>query len=437
MKHRGRHRRRRRGRVLRATLAGTALSLTAAATLISASQATVTDAPGALKPIAASAEDGQLSVAEQRVPERWLDRLASRMGRPVGVGAVLRGADHSLRTAADCSTAEKHTLPIEPAATRAYCFGDTDTRGWRPGAVTTSGDADDDGRWGADRVILSGWTRGGGEGGSMDGPAPERGLAKVAFVDANDLGRLRYTWALLAVPVDGGRDYRGLVSSLSGMIWYQDKLLVTTREGDRSALYVYDMDRIQRATVDSDAVGRVRGGWAAHGSRYVLPAVASYALPGGDDAPRPASVSLDRSTAPDSLVASEWVPADGDRRTRLWRYALSRDPARSGLLATGSSGHADPVDAYETKTTDVRGVLSYRSGWYLNRAAGSAEGHGTLWRQDLGGARATECAADETRHCWSGGSGSLSYWEETGEVWSQSGRMLFALPLASVDRALG
>ncbi len=117
MKHRGRHRRRRRGRVLRATLAGTALSLTAAATLISASQATVTDAPGALKPIAASAEDGQLSVAEQRVPERWLDRLASRMGRPVGVGAVLRGADHSLRTAADCSTAEKHTLPIEPAAT--------------------------------------------------------------------------------------------------------------------------------------------------------------------------------------------------------------------------------------------------------------------------------------------------------------------------------
>ncbi|MFC9125993.1 hypothetical protein ACFT4A_03990 [Streptomyces sp. NPDC057099] len=435
MKHRGRHRRRRRGRAVRATLAGTALALTAAATLISASQAEVTDAPGTLKPLSATAEFGRLPLAERRVPERWLDRLSSEMGRPVGVGTVLESADRPLRNAADCSTAEKQALPVEPAATRAYCFGGADTRGWRPGAVTTSGDADDDGRWGGNRVILSGWTNG-AEGGSMDGPAPERGLAKVAFVDANDPERLRYTWALLAVPVDGGHDYRGLVSPLSGMVWYQDKLLVTTREGDRDALHVYDMDRIQRATVESDAVGRVRGGWAAHGYRYVLPAVGSYTLPGGDDVPHPATVSLDRSTSPDSLVASEWVPADGDRRTRLWRYPLSRGPVPSGPLTTDASGHADPVEAFETKTTDVRGVLAYGSGWYLDHAAGSPGGHGTLWRQDPESARATECGTDETRQCWSGRSGSLSYWEETGELWSQSGRMLFALPLSSVDRAL-
>ncbi|MEV3968626.1 hypothetical protein AB0K68_10870 [Streptomyces sp. NPDC050698] len=435
MKHRGRHRRRRRGRALRATLAGTALALTAAATLISASQATVADAPGALRTVA-SDEGGRLPLAEHRVPGAWLDRLASAMGRPVGVGAVLEDADRPLRRAADCPAAERRSLPVEPAATRAYCFAGSDTRDWRAGAVTTSGDADDDGRWGGDRVILSGWSRGAAEGGSLDGPAPGQGLARVAFVDANDPARLRYTWALLAVPVDGGRDYRGLVSPLSGMVWYQDKLLVTTRERDRDALFVYDMDRIQRATVTSDAVGRVPGGWAAHGSRYVLPAVASYTLPGGDGAPRPATVSLDRSTSPDSLVASEWVPADGDRRTRLWRYALSRDPDRAGLLTTGSSGKADPVEAYETKTTDVRGVLAHRSGWYLDRAAGDPGGHGTLWRQDTEGARAAECGTDETRHCWSGRSASLSYWQETGEVWSQSGRMLFALPLASIDRAL-
>ncbi|MEU6915708.1 hypothetical protein [Streptomyces olindensis] len=443
MKHRGRHRRRRRGRALRATLAGTALALTAAATAISASQATVADADGALQPIGVSTAAGRLPLAEHRVPEPWLDRLASQMGRPVGVDAVLDDADRPLRNAAGCSTTEKHALPVEPAATRAYCFDAADTRGWRPGAVTTSGDADDDGRWGEHRVILSGWTRGGG-GGSMDGPAPERGLAKVAFVDADDSARLRYSWALLAVPVDGGRDYRGLVSPLSGMVWYQDKLLVTTREGDRDALYVYDMDRIQRATVESDAVGRVRGGWAAHGSRYVLPAVGSYTLPGGAGVPRPATVSLDRSTSPDSLVAGEWVPADADRPTRLWRYPLSADPARSGLLATGSGGRANPVEAYETGTAEVRGVLAHRSGWYLDRAPGTSDGHGTLWRQDAGSARATECGSDETRHCWSGGSdslsggsGSLSYWKETGEVWSQSGRMLFALPLTSIDRALG
>ncbi|MFD0504014.1 hypothetical protein ACFQ0G_15605 [Streptomyces chiangmaiensis] len=46
MQHRGRHRRKRRGRALRATLAGTALALTAAATLISTSQAAGGDSPG-------------------------------------------------------------------------------------------------------------------------------------------------------------------------------------------------------------------------------------------------------------------------------------------------------------------------------------------------------------------------------------------------------
>ncbi|NED05600.1 hypothetical protein G3I55_28550, partial [Streptomyces sp. SID6648] len=94
-------------------------------------------------------------------------------------------------------------------------------------------------------------------------------------VDADDPGRLAYTSALLAVPVDGGHDYRGLASPVTGMVWYQDKLLVTAAAGDRDALYVYDVQRVQRATAAADAVGRVPGGWAAGGHRYVLPAIAS------------------------------------------------------------------------------------------------------------------------------------------------------------------
>ncbi|MEV5434056.1 hypothetical protein [Streptomyces sp. NPDC052701] len=428
MKHRGRHRRRRRGRALRAALAGTALALTAAATVISASQATVAGDPGALRPLTRSAGTGPLRLAEERVPPLWLDRLASAMGRPVGVGAVLAGADRGLRGAADCTTAEKHALPVEPAATRAYCWDGADTRGLRPGAVTTSGDADDDGRWGEHRVILSAWAPG-------DGRAV-RGPARVAVVDADDPARLVYTWALLAVPVDGGRDYRGLASPVSGMVWYQDKLLVTAGDGERGALYVYDMDRVQRATVEASAVGRVPGGWSAAGARFVLPAVAVYRLPGGTGAPRLDGISLDRGTAPDSLAASGRAPAGDDRRTRLWRYAFSADPARSGLLAVDADGHARAVEAYGTKTADVAGVLSYRSNWYLTRAAGDADGRGTLWRQNTEGARATRCGADETHRCWSGRTASLSYWEATGEVWSQSGRMLFALPLDSIDRSV-
>ncbi|NEC73828.1 hypothetical protein, partial [Streptomyces rochei] len=302
MKHRGRHRRRRRGRALRAALTGAALALTGAATMISASQATMADDPGELKPLTSVAATDDLRLTEHHVPRPWLDRLSAAMGDPVGVGAVLDSADHTLRDAADCTAEEREALPVSPAATRAYCWEADDTEGWHPGAVTTSGDADDDGRWGARRVVLSAWSR--------DDGTPEGGLARVSFVDADDPGRLPYTSALLAVPVDGGHDYRGLASPVSGMVWYQDKLLVTAGTGGRDALFVYDVDRIQRATTDADAVGRVPGGWAAAGHRYVLPAVASYRLSDSSGAARPGALSLDRGTVPASLVASERVPAD-------------------------------------------------------------------------------------------------------------------------------
>lgn len=430
MKQRGRHRRRKRGQALRAFLAGTALALTAAATMISASQATVAANPGELKPLTATADTAPLRLRESRVPEHALNRLSAAMGRPVGVSAVLGSADRSLRDAIECTADERRALPVAPTATAAYCWDAADTRSWRAGAVTTSGDADDDGAWGAHRVILSAWSRTGTA-------AQDGGLARVAFVDADDLGRLTYSWVLLAVPVDDGRDYRGLVSQVSGMVWYQNKLLVTAGGDGGDALYVYDMNRVQRATVDSTAVGKVRGGWSAHGAQWVLPAVGSYRVTGDAGAARPDYLSLDRSTSPDSLVASEWISEDEDTGARLWRYDFSTDPARSGLLATGADGYARVREAYTTKASGSGPVLSYDSQWYLARAADTEGDHGTLWRQNPEGtAKATRCGTDESRNCWSGQSESLSYWEQTGDVWSQSGRALFALPLASIEGSL-
>jgi hypothetical protein len=402
--------------------------------MITTSQATQAEDPGPLKPLTASAETAPLRLTERGVPQDWLDRLSAGMGRPVGVGAVLADPDGTLGDVRDCPADDRRSLPVEPAATRAYCWPGADTDGWRAGAVTTSGDADDDGRWGEHRVVLSGWSHLGAP--ARDGArATGGGLARVAFVDAGDPAGPRYTWALLAVPVDGGRDYRGLRSTVSGMVWYQDKLLVTAGRADDSALYVYDLDRVLRATVEGRPVGRVDGGWSAAGARYVLPAVASYRTSGAG-APRPGGISLDRSTAPDSLVAHEAAPADRDGPTRLWRYAFDDAPERAGLLATDTVSQASAVAAYETKLTGVRSVLSYRSGWYLGRVTGTPDERGALWRQDTDGARPTRCGADGTHRCWSGQAATLSYWEETGDVWSQSGRTLFALPLASVDRSL-
>ncbi|PBC60524.1 hypothetical protein BKI49_28880 [Streptomyces sp. Tue6028] len=447
MKYRGRHRRRRRGQALRATLAGTALALTAAATLISTSQATGSGSPGGLTALGAASRTAPLRLHEKPVDLDALDRLTKDMGGNVGVDGVLGSADHAMRDEAGCSTAERAALPVEPTATRAYCWdeGDERTRQWQPRSVTTSGDADDDGRWGEHRVILAGWTH---RDRQAAAPTRDRGLARVAFVDATDPRALRYSWVLLVAPRDGGRDFEPVRTALDGMVWYQDKLIVTGAHG--SGLLVFDMHRVLRAGVDSGAVGRVSGGYSAGGYRYVLPAVDAYEPAGGHctrrggGTPCFGSLSLDRSSAPDSLVAAE-RPAAGSERTRVWRYAYSTAAYRTGLLAD-SRGRVDAVEAYETKAAGVSGVLAHTprgargAQWYLGQAPEVPGRHGSIWRQTEDGATAATCTADRSHACWGLRTGSLSYWQETGEVWTLTRaagrRTLYAVPLSAVDGSL-
>ncbi|MGW4512345.1 hypothetical protein ACWEO4_10155 [Streptomyces sp. NPDC004393] len=463
MKHRGRHRRRRRGRALRATLAGTALALTAAATLISTSQAAGGDNPGGLTRVTTAAETAGLHLHENLTDRRTLDSLTRAMGGRVSVHDVLQAADHPMRDRSACDAAETAALPVKPAATRAYCWdnGDATTPQWRPRSVTTSGDADDDGRWGPDRVVLSGWTHDDRHAGRRS-PAADRGLARVAFIDANDPARLAYRWVLLVAPSADGKGFEAVRTRLSGMVWHQDKLIVTARD----SLLVFDLQRILKADVDSDAIGRVKGGYSAHGYQFVLPEIGSYRLTGGpcstaDDRTVPcfSALSLDRTSTPDSLVASEWFPPGGTNRpARLWRYAYSTVPGRTGLLATDAHGGVRATETYETDAAGVQGVLSHkrpgeaRPDWYVDRAPTVGGRHGTLWRQTASGAKATTCAADETHACWGRHTTSLSYWQQTGELWtltegavgeddgsgtgSADGRVLYAVPLNSVDDAL-
>ncbi|WP_406472324.1 hypothetical protein [Streptomyces sp. NBC_01615] len=454
MKQRGRHRRRRRGQALRATLAGTALALTAAATLISTSQATGSGTPGGLTPLTSAAATGELRLHENLVARDTLDTLTEDMGGNVGVDGVLQSADRSMRDKAGCAAGEQGALPVEPAATRAYCWdsGDAKTLQWQPRSVTTSGDADDDGQWGGHRVILAGWTHNDQQAAA---PTRDEGLARIAFVDATDPDALTYRWVLLVAPRAGGKDFTAVRSGLGGMVWYQDKLIVTAAHG--AGLLVFDMHRILKADVNSGAVGRVSDGYSADGYQYVLPAVGSYDVTGGactagsDKAvPCFGSLSLDRTTAPDSLVATERSTSGGAARSRVWRYSYSTAAYRTGLLAD-SQGYVDAVEAYETKAAGVSGVLSHtpsgtrEARWYVGHAPDSRTQHSTLWRQTGSGAKAATCTADRSHACWGLGTASLSYWQETGELWTLTGaadgtsareRVLYAVPLSSVDGSM-
>ncbi|WP_405888764.1 hypothetical protein OG762_35490 [Streptomyces sp. NBC_01136] len=459
MKHRGRHRRRRRGQALRATLAGTALALTAAATLISTSQATGSNSPGALTPLTSASETGRLRLNENLVAEDTLSTLTRSMGGNVGVTGVLASADHAMRDGADCSDTERAALPLEPVATRAYCWAGDDarTQQWLPASVTTSGDADDDGQWGGQRVILAGWTHNDRAAGAS---ATDRGLARVAFIDATDPAALKYRWVLLVAPRDGGKDFGAVRSRMGGMVWYQDKLIVTAQNGagQDDALLVFDLHRILKAGVNSGVIGKVSGGYSAHGYQYVLPAVGSYSPAGGtcgsgDTGANPCfgSLSLDRTSTPDSLVATEGLTSGDDARTRIWRYSYSTVADREGLLADDSLGRVDAREAYTTKAGGLSGVLSHtpagarKADWYVGHTPDSGGRHGTLWRQSGSGTEAVQCTADQSYACWGLHTASLSYWQETGELWTLSGtgtdtvpeRVLYAVPLAAVDRSLG
>lgn len=460
MKHRGRHRRRRRGRALRAGLTGTALALTAAATLISTSQAAGGDTPGPLTPLTSAAEIGRLQLHESLAREGTLDTLADGMGGGVGVRGVLGDADRPMRNEEDCSDSERAALPVEPTATRAYCWdtADATTRQWLPHSVTTSGDAVEDGTWDGGRVILAGWTHGDG---GADGSGADDGLARVSFIDASDPEDLRYRHVLLVAPTDGGRNFVPVRSRSGGMVWYQDKLIVTASAGAAhdDALYVFDLDRILRAGVQGDAIGRVGDGWSAGHHRYVMPAVGAYTPTRGScaaaqdgTAPCFASLSLDRTSTPHSLVATERPGPGDDAPARVWRYPFSTAADRTGLLRADPFGYVDAQEAYATEATGVRGVLSHRRGgageadWYIGQTPEHLGPHGTLWRQDEDGADAAQCTADGSRACWGRYAESLSYWPETGELWTLTERaadadgdpqrVLYAVPLESVDASM-
>ncbi|MFJ4832495.1 hypothetical protein ACIP79_21735 [Streptomyces sp. NPDC088747] len=461
MKQRGRHRRRRRGQALRATLAGTALALTAAATLISTSQATSSGSPGALTRLSSSSQTARFGLQEKLVAPGTLDTLTRRMGGNVGVAAVLDSADHSMRTEDGCAGSERAALPVEPAATRAYCWDGADATAtqWLPRSVTTSGDAYADGTWGDRRVILAGWTHETPQAADdhrTGGPTRDEGLARVAFIDATDPHSLRYRHALLVVPEDGGKDFEAVRSGLGGMVWYQDKLIVTARNG--TALLAFDLRRILETDVNSAAIGKVGGGYSADGYRYVLPAIGSYDLTGGtcttgDDRSVPCfgSLSLDRTSAPDSLVATESATPGSSDRARVWRYPYSTATDRTGLLAAGFRGRVAADEVYVTKASEVSGVLSHtpsgsgETDWYVAQSPASDGKHGTLWRQTDNGADVATCTADQSHACWGLRTASLSYWQETGELWTltgtaaddgASGRTLYAVPLSAVDSSL-
>ena len=344
-----------------------------------------------------------------------------------------------------CSATERAALPASPTATTALCW-DADraaSTAWTPQSITTSGDADADGRWGADKILLAGWHGDDGLAADVTTGKTRKNDARIAFVDANDLGSAAFSFAYLVEPT-GTTSFRAAKAHMGGMAWYGDKVFVTAVGSTSTAIRVFSTKHVLRMTSSKAAVGKVADGYAAYGYRYAMVQIGTYTYAGGTcsmtsdtGVPCFSSLSLDRSTAPDSLVTTEYF-SDQTKHGRLYRFGLGSDY----LLAT-SGARATSTQAFRSGVANMQGVLSQGGRWWV--AHSSATVRGQLWGQSPSGSTASSCAESSTA-CWSRHPESLTLDVSTDLVWSVTewtpaqcsaagqtcGRALFAVPRSSL-----
>jgi hypothetical protein len=362
-----------------------------------------------------------------------ISALDAAMPGPVGVTATLDSANRQMT---GCNSEELAALPIAPTATVKWCFNTEDATSdvWAPQGLTSSGDADDDGAWGTKRAILSGWV-------FSDTASSRYNDARVGFIDYTNPAAPEYRWVYLVDPNSTGSDFSAAKTHIGGMIWYGDKLIVNAVGNGTVALRVFSMSHILETTSTAADIGKVSDGWAAYGYKYVMPQIGYYTYSSGacsmsSDTAVPcfSSISLDRSTSPDSLVTAEYF-SDQAKAGRLIRYPFGTDYRLPDSTT--------PVEAYASHVGNQQGVLSFNNRWYVTHS--SATAHGQLWGFTPDGTNGAviSCNGGTTNLCWSLHPEATTYWYETGTVWSitewpragsngPGGRVLFGLPLSSL-----
>ena len=337
---------------------------------------------------------------------------------------MLDSANHPMP---DCGGPEDSSLPVEPRATEKLCWdsGDADTEAWNPQGITTSGDADDDGAWGPDKLVLSAWnfrtTGVPADDADWNGNNERHNDARVAFIDYTDPEAAKYRWVYLAKPRDDGRTFSAAEAHVGGMAWYGDKLYVTEVGNRGTAIRVFSTKHIlQTTSAAGDQIGKTGEAYAAYGYQYVMPEIGYYSYAGGkctmeSDTGQAcfSAISLDRSTSPDSLVSTEYF-ADQELHGRLYRFDMGPDY----LLKADAGGAVSSVQAFRSYVGNMQGVVSRNDDWFV--AHSSATRPGSLWRQNTEESVAATCGDPATDACWSMHPEALTYNAATDMLWSQT-----------------
>ncbi len=214
-----------------------------------------------------------------------------------------------------------------------------------------------------------------------------------------DLDTRRYRHVLLVTPrlEDGRLRLEPLRVHAGGIVWHGPYLHVAaTAQG----FFTCRLDDLFRLPTEQTS--------ATYGYRYVLPVRFAYRAETdeGHERLRYSFMSLDRGTAPPTLVAGEY--ARGDRSRRLARFPIDRE---TRLLETSDEGLSRPAGLDEG-VGQMQGAVMVRGRFHVTVSHGP-------W---VPGSVYTGRPGSWRRHRWAVPMGpeDIAYWPSTDQLWSVS-----------------
>ncbi|MFC8800423.1 hypothetical protein ACFT2C_22045 [Promicromonospora sp. NPDC057138] len=278
----------------------------------------------------------------------------------VTMGAV---ADDANRTPS-CGSA-----PSVTNRTAYYCWntGDQDTPDWYPQGITTSSDAYEAGTYDGKRLNLVSWY-----------DHAEDGIDKGVRVSVSNLSASAsappYRHILLVEPTGttSAPSYKAVDVHAGGIMWYGNLLYVADTSG---GFRVFDLDHLwQVSTGNSSAIGRQSdGSYHAFDYKYVLPQTAKFtdSTAGGYAQLQHSSVSLDRTSTPDSVIVSEYRTSTDIANGAQVRTIRVPIDYTDRYLKPASDGVIKATEAYRIDLESVQGSTAINGEFFYSQSDGT------------------------------------------------------------------
>ncbi|MFE7508967.1 hypothetical protein [Promicromonospora sp. NPDC057488] len=263
------------------------------------------------------------------------------------------------------------SCPSAPSVTHRtayYCWneGDRDTSAWYPQGITTSSDAFAAGTYEGKRINLVSWY-----------DHADDNIDKGVRISVSNLSASAsappYRHLLLVEPsgTAAAPSFKPIDIHAGGIMWYGNLLYVADTGG---GFRVFDLDHLwQVSTGSASKIGRQSdGSYHAFDYKYVLPQTAKFtdSTAGGYAQLQHSSVSLDRSSSPDSVVVSEYRSkdelADG-AQVRTIRVPIDYT---NRYLKPASDGVIKATEAYRTDLESVQGSTAINGEFFFSQSDG-------------------------------------------------------------------